>query len=290
VTGLNNFNSYRAVPTLETLVRGTESPRLAPPEVVEGSTLTRIPLSGPPVVGFAAFLNGIQQSRIVYHSGLVPIVHGTVGAVIRERRDRRLTTHALGPRISRTLLAPRQLLPDDLWNELVPLGVIDTGSGPADAHPSALLERAIHLVEQRRDAAERFLAQAWVDSAPLWVDGPLSIHSSQAIGVVRTHRTLYAGVETLPTLCALAVGERTSVFRVRDNLSWYLRLRDPAGREPLWGLLRVEVAAVGEPAERADLVSRWVLAESTPLALPDPRWDTLVYGVRDCEEYLRAVC
>ena len=256
--------------------------------MVEGPALARIRLSGAPVVGFAAFLNGIQQSRIVYHSGLVPIVHGTVGAVIRVRRDRRLTTHPLGPRISRTLLAPRQLLPDDLWNDLVPLGVIDTGSGPADAHPSALLERAIHLVEQRREAAERILAEAWVDTAPLWVDGPLSVNSAQAIGVVRTHRTLYVEADTLPMLCELAVGERSSIFRVRDNFSWYLRLRDPAGRDPLWGLLRVEIADA--TSERADLVSRWVLAESTPLALPDPRWDTLVYGVRDCEEYLRAVC
>jgi hypothetical protein len=75
---------------------------------------------------------------------------------------------------------------------------------------------------------------------------------------------------------------------VGDNLSWYLRLRDPNGRDPLWGLLRIEVPEAD--AERVDLVSRWVLAEAAPLALPDPRWDTLVYGVRDCEEYLRAVC
>jgi hypothetical protein len=26
-----------------------------------------------------------------------------------------------------------------------------------------------------------------------------------------------------------------------------------------------------------------------PLALPDSRWDKMVYGVRDCEEFLRAV-
>jgi hypothetical protein len=282
-----NFNAYRAVPTLETLVRGAESPRLAAPELVEGPTLARIPLSGPPVVGFAAFLNGIQQSRVVYHSGLVPIVHGTVGAVIRVRRDRRLTTHALGPRISRALFAPRHLVPADLWDELTPLGVIDTG--PADAHPSILLERAIHLVEQRRDAAKRLLAQAWhAESEPLWVDGSLSVASPRVIGVVRTHRTLYATGDSVGTICELAVGERSSMFRVRDNLSWYLRLRDPAGRDPLWGLLRIE-AADATPG-RADLVSRWVMAEATPLALPDPRWDTLVYGVRDCEEYLRAVC
>jgi hypothetical protein len=42
-------------------------------------------------------------------------------------------------------------------------------------------------------------------------------------------------------------------------------------------------------AARANLISRWILAESTPLAMPDGRWDKLVYGIRDCEEFLRAL-
>ena len=97
-------------------------------------------------------------------------------------------------------------------------------------------------------------------------------------------------------------GERSSVFRITSSrrtpvASWYLRLREPAGRDPLWGLVRVEAADpdhTGEPLEaltrRADLLSRWVLAEVAPLALPDGRWDKMVYGIRDCEEFLRAVC
>ena len=75
--------------------------------------------------------------------------------------------------------------------------------------------------------------------------------------------------------------------------SWYLRLRDPQGHDPLWGLVRVEVAEPGGPAsrmtDRANTVSRWVLAEALPLALPDGRWDKMVYGIRDCEEFLRAI-
>lgn len=267
-------------PTLETLVRGVESPRLVAPEVVEGSSFSAYTLSGPPLVGFAAFLNGFQRSRVLFHSGLVPIVHGTVAAVIRVRRDRRLTTHALGPRIERTLFAPRQLVPAALWDDLAALGAIDTG--PADAHPTTLAERAVHAVERRREAAERALAASWTEPAPLWIDGGLSVASPYAVGVVRTHRTLYGAPD------AIGVGQRSSVFRVRDVLSWYVRLRDPRGRDPLWGLLRIEVAEAN--ADKADLISRWVLAEAAPLALPDPRWDTLVYGVRDCEEYLRAIC
>jgi hypothetical protein len=75
--------------------------------------------------------------------------------------------------------------------------------------------------------------------------------------------------------------------------SWYLRLRDTPGHDPLWGLVRVEIAqpSAGDGAvgERADEVSRWVFAEAAPPALPDARWDKMVYGVRDCEEFLRAI-
>ena len=42
-------------------------------------------------------------------------------------------------------------------------------------------------------------------------------------------------------------------------------------------------------AARANEVSRWVLAEALPLALPDGRWDKMAYGIRDCEEFLRAI-
>jgi hypothetical protein len=35
-------------------------------------------------------------------------------------------------------------------------------------------------------------------------------------------------------------------------------------------------------------VSRWVLAETSQQALPDGRWDTMAYGDRDCEQYLKA--
>jgi hypothetical protein len=61
----------------------------------------------------------------------------------------------------------------------------------------------------------------------------------------------------------------------------------------MWGLVRVESAVpnAGEDfAERADRISRWILAEASPIALPDARWDKMVYGIRDCEQFLAAVC
>jgi len=78
--------------------------------------------------------------------------------------------------------------------------------------------------------------------------------------------------------------------RARNSvLSWYLRQRSPEGHDPLWGLVRVEMSECANPSDRADEISRWILAERNPLALPDGRWDKMSYGVRDCEEFLRAI-
>jgi hypothetical protein len=114
------------------------------------------------------------------------------------------------------------------------------------------------------------------------------------VGVVKSHRTLYAAERGVGVVMALAPGERTTAFEVRSPrrttvASWYLRLRDAAGHDPFFGLVRVEVARDAFTPGHADLVSRWILAERTPVALPDVRWSTMAYGVRDCEEYLRAV-
>jgi len=281
-----------AGPTLETVASRADAPRLVVSQVVEGGPeLARLAVPGAPEVGFAAFLDGTQQSRVLGYVEGVPLVYATVAAVVRTRRDRRMTTYGDGPLVERSIYGPAALLPgmDD---------IVDTGSvDPEDFHPYFLLERAVHVVQEHRERLERTLADRWCarESAPLWIDGGLTTISPTAVGVVKSHRTLYVDRAGLGVVCALAAGERTSVVRVVPKhrtpvLSWYLRLRDPAGRGPLWGLVRIEVADTGgDITERADGISRWVLAEVAPLALPDPRWDALVYGVRDCEEYLRAV-
>ena len=61
------------------------------------------------------------------------------------------------------------------------------------------------------------------------------------VGVVKSHRTLYAEGAGLQVVFGLRAGERTTAFRVTSPkrttvASWYLRLRDPLGRDPMWGL------------------------------------------------------
>ena len=54
------------------------------------------------------------------------------------------------------------------------------------------------------------------------------------------------------------------------------------------GLVRIEVTKPeADVTTRADDVSRWVMAERTPIALPDARWDVMSYGIARCEAYLK---
>jgi hypothetical protein len=227
------------------------------------------------------------------------------------RRNRRLVTWGQ-PLVSRAIYVPRSEIPDDYWTALQDLGipVVDTSDTSADGsagprHPFALRDAAVHRVQKDREQLEQRLAERWcaIEKGMLFIDGGISgservAVSSCTVGVVKSHRTLYAEGDELQGIFELRRGERSSVFRITSPkripvASWYLRLRDPAGHDPLWGLVRAEIAqpsaggrAIGE---RADEVSRWVLAETAPLALPDARWDKMVYGVRDCEEFLRAI-
>ncbi|HXT17997.1 MAG TPA: hypothetical protein VN706_20365 [Gemmatimonadaceae bacterium] len=298
-------------PPLEVSARPTEPARTISTIVIEGGAMRAHRVFDAPTVGIAAFLDGTQVSRTIFATDEgIPFIYGTVAAVIRERRNRRLYTwrHLVWHR----LYAPRTRLTAELVERLEANGiavrdVTATEDGaPVGDHPLAWRDAAIHLLQRDREAAEQELAVDWCgrEERVLLIDGGISgservAHASCAIGVIKSHRTLYAEGEALARVFGLKKGERSSVFRVTSPkratvASWYLRMRDRSGIDPMWGLVRVEVAypeRADEPpiGRRADLVSRWILAEAAPTALPDGRWDKMVYGIRDCEEFLRAV-
>lgn len=293
---------------LELVAEAADPPVLAEATVIEGPELRAIEVAKPAVVAIAAFLDGRQESEVkMYRPGGAPIVTGTIGAVIRERRHQRMFTWR--HRVEQRLYVPKQYLSaaDQYALDHSGARVRDTTEGVADsiAHPIALRELARNLVRNDRESLEHRLAQDWcaTETRPLLIDGGISAaqpiaRSACAIGVVKSHRTLYVQGEAMYVTFGLRAGERTSVFLIQPSkrapvASWYLRLRDRTGHDPMWGLVRVEVSAPRDRHDdigaRADEVSRWILAEVSPLALPDARWDKMVYGVRDCEEFLRAV-
>jgi hypothetical protein len=295
----------------------SDPPLLRSAKIVEGSSLRVVTVpdfTRHTVSGFGAFLDGTQRVRLVAHHFGMPVVFGTVAAGVRIRVNRRLITWGhQPPRVERKIYLPLRYLPPLAAiladNRAIARGnweIVENSTSDKDGeyprqHPAVLQERATRAVDRERDRVEDMLAEAWCvrSEAPLFIDGGISrservASSSCAVGVIKSHRTLYFDGHEVGKVLGLKKGERTSVFRVSPRsrnsvLSWYLRLRDEAGHDPMWGLVRIEVAECDRPTERADEISRWVMTETTPLALPDGRWDKMAYGVRDCEEFLRAI-
>jgi hypothetical protein len=284
-----------------------EAPRIAPAQCIEGQRLRAHRVTGDPEVRFAGFLDGIQRARIACHRNGVPIVDGTVAAVVRVRVNRRFVTWGhRTPIVSRRLYMPLTLLGCEGHARVGGLEIVDTSYGEqtgelVSRHPAALRAVAFERVGRDRDEAERRLAELWCgDGAePLFIDGGISgsgrvASASCAVGVIKSHQTLFADGDALDVVMSLGRGERSSVFTVSAKrrspvMSWYLRLRDPHGRDAMFGLVRIEVSPCDDVAGRANEVSRWVLGEVTPLSLPDSRWDRMAYGIRDCEQFLRAI-
>ena len=288
---------------LELTAPASEKAHTVSASVLEGTTVRAHRILGPIESGFSAFLDGSQRSRIISYDRGMPLVLGTVAAVIRERRNRRLVTW--DHQRETALYLPRAHVTPALWGEDAGIPLVDTcaedaGGTVGSSHPTAMAERAYSLVRRHRDALETRLAERWcgLDLGPLFVDGSISGSprvgtATSVAGVVKTHRVLYVEGEAMGVVLDLRLGERSSMLRLTPKwatvATWYLRIRETAGHDPFWGLVRVEIAESRATTERADEISRWILAEASPLALPDSRWDTMVYGIRDCEETLRAV-
>lgn len=281
-----------------------EPPRVGRCELLEGNELSAIPVNDEGLVGFDAFLDGVQRSTVVDYAGTIPIVGGQISAVIRKRVDRRMTTWDHGYLSDSRLYAPVQLLGPETVSRFDAAGLALRDTLPPNeetsGHPLEFLRAAVDAVKRDRERLEQHLAEAWVATmeTPLFVDGllpggPNASQSRLCVGVVKSHHTIYMPGDNLHTILSLPDAHRSSVFLVERAygpkvLSWYLRLREPPSQDPFLGLVRVEVAQTAGVTTRADEVSRWILAERAPVALPDERWDRMMYGIRDCEEYLRA--
>jgi hypothetical protein len=113
------------------------------------------------------------------------------------------------------------------------------------------------------------------------------------VAVCKSHSVLPFEGTDLEQYLRLPAGYRSSVYApitrtLAPVRAWGLRLWPWEGKDLLYGLVRVEVALANEAPERADEISRWILAERAPVSAPDRRWDRLLYGVHSVEQYLKA--
>lgn len=299
--------SAASLTPLEVVERGTDRPaRIEPARPLEGASVSRRTVAGDPEARFTAFLDGIQRSLVIPQGRpTVPVVHGTVGAVVRERSDRALRTWGGGHVMDRALYLPVARM-DDAWVRAMRdagFEIEDTAEASGGVrHPGEHLAAAREAVQRRRERVEATLAGRWCADAgegALYVDGGIAALGDAArgatvVGVVKSHRTVYVDGTALEVVADLKPGERTTAFSVESRrrahvASWYLRLREGDGADPFSGIVRLELAEGSFNPSHADTVSRWVLAEREPVALPDARWRVMAYGIRDCETYLRAV-
>lgn len=281
----------------------TEATALGEAEIIEDAGFLALhDVGSGPGSRFEFFLDGIEYTRVCGYVGTIPLVHGYVAAVIRRRTERAFTTWSL---IEEEVLAfPHDLLPPDRFLDvgLPERALLDSQNDSEGVHPIRLAEDGRATVKAHRAGLERRLARRWAGAGPhdgwLLVDGRLAIEpgllkSGRAVGLVKSHRTQFLGTDAMADVLGMTAGQRSSVFQpvrpeVGEVYSWYLRLRHPTGHDIYWALARIEGRATSETLELADEVSRWLLAETSPLALPDSRWHVLLYPIRDCEVYLRA--
>jgi hypothetical protein len=284
------------------LEAAAEPATLGQAETVEDGGFRIHELGAPLPSRFEFFLDGIEHTRICGYVGTVPVVHGYVAAVIRRRAERAFSTWEVME--EEVLAFPHILLDPARFIELdVPArALIDSGGEAGPAHPIQLAESGRTAVKLHRATLERRLARNWAGSGPrdswLLVDGGLAIEpallkSGRAIGLVKSHRTQFLDPEAMAAVLEMGAARRSTLFKplrpeVGEVYSWYLRLRAPVGHDIYWGLARIEGRASDDTLEGADLVSRWLLAETAPLSLPDTRWHVLLYPIRDCETFLRA--
>ncbi len=272
-----------------------EDARVRPARLLEGGALQLRPVgAATPCGGALAFLDGVQRSEVVAYAGSSPLVVAEVAAAIRRRQDHRLTTvaeerllfvagRAASLARAGSALGPieRQVIEDD---------------GPA--HPLRDLELARRLVDRIRGNLELAVYDRFRSRHDDWilVDGSLAASSAlasdpRAVGLSKSHATLPFEGEDLDRYLRLPPGYRSSMFQPAGEqapvVAWGLRLWPFEGRDLLHGFVRLEVSPSVATSAHADEISRWVLAERTPVSA-DARWDRLLYGIHSVEQYLKA--
>jgi hypothetical protein len=245
--------------------------------------------------GPVAFLDGTQRIEVVAYAGTAPLLAADVAAAVRERVGRDMRTATA---LRRVLLLGRPEAISLAGNAIDGVETVSLDDAEP-AHPLRDIEAARQAVDAARGEVERQVGDAYRRGAPHWlvVDGSLAESPSWArdgrmIGVSKSHATLPFEGSDLVTYLQLPAGHRSSIFQPASRrrapvYAWGLRLWPWAEQDLLYGLVRVEAAPEKDTLDRADEISRWLLAERAPISAPDSRWDRLLYGIHGVEEYLR---
>lgn len=268
---------------------------VVPARLVEGSALAVREVGAPEAwPGPLAFLDGVQRSEVVAYAGTSPLIVAEVAAGIRLRTGRQLRTVEQERLLFIAGRAEALSLAAPALDSMPQFHIEDKGP----LHPLRDLELARRLVDRVRGNLELSVYDRFRGSHDEWlvVDGSLSVSPAlaaddRAVGVSKSHSALPFDGQDMERYLHLPAGFRSSMFMPGGErapvVAWALRLWPFEGRDLLHGLVRIEMAPRQASPDRADEVSRWLLAERTPLSA-DARWDRLLYGIHSVEQHLKA--
>jgi len=254
------------------------------------------------------FLDGVQRTFPLGWCGMSTLALATVVSGVVERRMQDGVFHAVhGMTAVRAQIivasSPGETASDALVSAFREAGfTVNVCTEDSElARPGDFLALQSCLrpaVMAFRDACESETYGAWQtrfgdSDGWLLVDGQLADGSAHhALGLIKQHNRFDFTTAEMLDLLSLPVGQRTTAFRRTANkyqppTTWYLRLHDGSGVNPLYGLARIEAPASVAESEAIDVLAGAVFAERTPRAMNDPRWPTLLYPIHLTERILK---
>lgn len=244
---------------------------------------------------FRYFMDGVQRTILWKYYDFkgfrIPIFLHFSGAVIMERKRPFEFTHHLSLYRSK-ILVPTFI--SEMWGDEELL--VDTGANNCwdlnEIQTKAMIKSRALRQEIELDLVHRFLAEK--QDSLIIKDGSIfkATNAENVVGIIKSHSTLYLQpnypriqqlVWSMPEFhrsmaFTLETSDNGSVSHKVNSL--YLRMHEP--RSPERGLIRVEYNGKLAPDE----LSSWIIAEGRVIA-PTARWDTQIYPIQVCENYLR---
>jgi len=249
-----------------------------------------------PGVPIRFFHDGIQKTFLVGYLVREPYhltVHfSTVASIILKIQNGNFSLWN-EPRIATSILVPMEL-----YGEELPPPFVDTGA--QRPYFEELRMRAVETSRHLRQQLEKEHLREWTKTATpseyIAVDGTLRhLHGlafkNHIIGLSKSFHPLFFDAATQQKAMQIREGERSFAFSFTDEAgetysSWFLRLRNPAGKDPEFGLLRIEFGEPEPPPDFIHQISSSIFRLRYPVAYPYPRWDRLLYPIRLCTETL----
>lgn len=255
------------------------------------------------------FLDGVQRTLPIGWCGMNALALVVVVAGVIERRPQDGIFRAVP---GMTHLASSIIIAsaagdahtDALYDAFIRTGLdVQAADSPTVSTPHggdfiALQARIRPVVSTVREACEYEALKAWIertDGSEGWLimDGSLSrADIGNAVGLIKRHSRFDLTNSEMTDLLRMPVGHRSSAFQ-RDvsggvrPITWYIRLHEASGADPLFGLARIEAPSQTANPRDYDALSRLIFSERTPRATNDDRWPTLLYPIHIAERILK---